>query len=128
MSKFTEVRKYVKENPNESVAVVASKFDVGKQFVYNARHREGVSVPAPKPQRSPKAGLKIVRKRTLIEKDKRIAELEKQIETLKTSPNQQVRYVATPDQVSAVRKLEQELVAAKAVISYLEGKFYGAPV
>jgi len=103
---------YVKDNPSEPVAEISSKFGVNKQFVYNARHRAGVSVP----------------KKTLAEKDYRIAELENQIEMLKVNPNQEVRYVATPDQISAVRRLEAELLDAKAIIAYLERKLNGTSV
>lgn len=128
MIRLPELMAYVKDNPNEPVSEISSKFGVTKQFVYNARHRAGVSVPTPKPKRSAKAGLRVVRKKTLTDKDHRIAELEKQIEMLKISPNQEVRYVATPDQISAVRRLEAELLDAKAIIAYLERKLNGAPV
>lgn len=128
MIKLPELKAYVKEHPNQPVAEIANNFGVTKQFVYNARHRAGVSVPTPKPKRSPKAGLQVVRKKTLVEKDQRIVELEKQIEMLKISPNQEIRYVATPDQISAVRRLESELLDAKAIIAYLERKLNGAPV
>jgi hypothetical protein len=124
----TELKQYVKDNPDEPVAETVSKFGVTKQNVYNARHAAGVSVPTAKPKRSPKAGLRVIRKKTLTDKDHRIAELEKQIEMLKISPNQEVRYVATPDQVSAVRRLEAELLDAKAIIAYLERKLNGTPV
>jgi hypothetical protein len=77
---------------------------------------------------SKKKRLKVVRKSTLEDKDARIAELTAQVEMLKVAPNTEVRYIPTPDQVSAVRKLEQELVASKAIITYLEGKLYGASV
>ena len=128
MINLHELKAYVKEHPNQPVAEIASNFGVTKQFVYNARHRAGVSVPAPKPKRSPKAGLQVVRKKTLTDKDHRIAELEKQVEMLKISPNQEVRYVATPDQISAVRRLESELLDAKAIIAYLERKLNGTSV
>jgi len=72
--------------------------------------------------------LQVVRKKTLVEKDQRIVELEKQIEMLKISPNQEIRYVATPDQISAVRRLESELLDAKAIIAYLERRLNGTPV
>ena len=72
--------------------------------------------------------LKVVRKSTIEDKDARIAQLEKQVEMLKISPNQEVRYVATPDQISAVRRLESELLGAKAIIAYLERKLNGTSV
>lgn len=128
MIKLPELKAYVKEHPNQPVAEIAQNFGVSKQFVYNARHRAGVSNPTPKPKRSPKAGLQVVRKKTLAEKDQRIAELEKQVEMLKISPNQEVKYVPTPDQLSAVRKLETQLAEAKTIIAYLERKLDGTPV
>jgi len=128
MIRFPKLMVYVKDNPNEPVAETSSKFGVTKQFVYNARHRAGVSVPTPKPKRTSKAGLRVVRKKTLADKDHRIAELENQIEMLKVSPNQEIRYIPTPDQISAVRRLEAELLDAKAIIAYLERKLNGTSV
>ena len=121
----TELKEYVKDNPDEPVAETVSKFGVTKQHVYNARHDVGVSKPI---TMSKMKRLKVVRKSTLEDKDARIAELEKQVEMLKTSPNQEVRYVATPDQISAVRRLESELLDAKAIIAYLERKLNGTSV
>ncbi len=128
MIRLSELTAYVKDHPNQPVAEISQNFGVTKQFVYNARHRAGVSTPMPKPKRSPKAGLQIVRKKTLTEKDKRIAELEKQVEMLKISPNQEVKYVPTPDQLSAVRRLEAQLAEAKTIIAYLERKLDGTTV
>jgi hypothetical protein len=131
----TELKEYVKVNPDEPVAETVSKLGVSKQHVYNARHDVGVSKPI---TMSKKKRLKVVRKSTLEDKDARIAELEKQVEMLKINPNQEVRYIpapepeiryiATPDQISAVRSLESKLVDAKAIIAYLEGKLDGASV
>jgi len=121
----TELKEYVKVNPDESVAETVSKLGVSKQHVYNARHDVGVSKPI---TMSKKKRLKVVRKSTLEDKDARIAELEKQVEMLKVSPNQEVRYIATPDQISAVKRLEAELIDAKAIIAYLERKLNGASV
>ena len=128
MTDRNALKEYVKNHPEESAASVAEKFGVDRQRVYTARHDMGVSVPAPKPKRSPKANLKIVRKKTLAEKDARIAELEKQVDMLKISPNQEVKYIPTPDQLSAVRKLEAQLAEAKTIIAYLERKLNGTPV
>ena len=121
----TELKEYVKDNPDEPVAETVSKFGVTKQHVYNARHDVGVSKPI---TMSKMKRLKVVRKSTIEDKDARIAQLEKQVEMLKISPNQEVRYVATPDQISAVRRLESELLGAKAIIAYLERKLNGTSV
>ena len=125
MMNRTELREYVKDNPDEPVDETVSKFGVSKQHVYNARHDAGVSKPI---TMSKMKRLKVVRKSTIEDKDARIAELEKQVEMLKTSPNQEVRYVATPDQISAVKRLEAELLDAKAIIAYLERKLNGTSV
>jgi hypothetical protein len=128
MTDRAALKEYVKNHPEESAASVAEKFGVERQRVYTARHDMGVSNPTPKPKRSPKAGLKIVRKKTLAEKDARIADLEKQIEMLKINPNQEVKYIPTPEQLSAVRKLEAQLAEAKTIIAYLERKLDGTSV
>ncbi len=125
MMNRTELREYVKDNPDEPVDETVSKFGVSKQHVYNARHDAGVSKPI---TMSKMKRLKVVRKSTIEDKDARIAQLEKQVEMLKISPNQEVRYVATPDQISAVRRLESELLDAKAIIAYLERKLNGTSV
>lgn len=119
------LREFVKANPDMPCLDVAELFECTKQQVYHARHEAGVAKPVTMPK---KKRLKVVRKSTLEDKDARIAELTAQVEMFKVAPNTEVRYIPTPDQVSAVRKLEQELIAAKAVISYLEGKLYGASV
>jgi hypothetical protein len=119
------LKEFVKANPDMSCADVAVLFECSKQKVYHARHDAGVSKPV---TMSKKKRLKVVRKSTLEDKDARIAELTAQVEMLKVAPNTEVRYIATPEQLSAVRKLEQELVASKAIITYLEGKLYGASV
>jgi hypothetical protein len=106
-------------------ADVATLFECPKQQVYHARHDVGVSKPV---TMSKKKRLKVVRKSTIEDKDARIAQLEKQVEMLKVSPNQEIRYIATPDQISAVRRLEAELVDAKAIIAYLERKLNGTSV
>lgn len=128
MTDRTSLKEYVKNHPEESAASIAELFGVDRQRVYTARHEMGVSNPTPKPKRSPKAGLKIVRKKTLAEKDARIAELEKQVDMLKISPNLEVKYIPTPDQLSAVRKLETQLAEAKTIIAYLERKLDGTSV
>ena len=50
------------------------------------------------------------------------------MEVLKNTPNTEYKYVPTPEQLSAARRLEAELLDAKAVIAYLEKRAYGSPV
>jgi hypothetical protein len=119
------LKDFVKANPEMPCVDVATLFECPKQQVYHARHDVGVSKPV---TMTKKKRLKVVRKSTIEDKDARIAELEKQVEMLKVNPNQEVRYIATPDQMSAVRRLEAELVDAKAIIAYLERKLDGASV
>ena len=119
------LKDFVKANPEMPCVDVATLFECPKQQVYHARHDVGVSKPV---TMTKKKRLKVVRKSTIEDKDARIAELEKQVEMLKVNPNQEVRYIATPDQMSAVRRLEAELVDARAIIAYLERKLDGASV
>ena len=119
------LKDFVKANPEMPCVDVATLFECPKQQVYHARHDVGVSKPV---TMSKKKRLKVVRKSTIEDKDARIAQLEKQVEMLKVSPNQEIRYIATPDQISAVRRLEAELVDAKAIIAYLERKLNGTSV
>ncbi len=129
------LKDFVKANPEMPCADVATLFECPKQQVYHARHDVGVSKPV---TMTKKKRLKVVRKSTIEDKDARIAQLERQVEMLKVNPNQEVRYIpapepeiryiATPDQISAVKRLEAELVDAKAIIAYLERKLDGASV
>lgn len=119
-----ELIDFVRDNPNMPTTEIVERFGCTKQHVYTARHSAGVSKPL---TMSKKKRLKVVRKSTLDVKDARIEELEKQVEMLKISPNVEVQYVATPDQVSAVIKLEKhiealdkQIIGYKAVINYLE--------
>jgi hypothetical protein len=125
----TELKEYVKDNPDEPVAETVSKFGVTKQHVYNARHDVGVSKPI---TMSKKKRLKVVRKSTIEDKDARIAELEKQVEMLKTSPNEKttshVDNKTVIDLINRARKFETELLDAKAIIAYLERKLNGTSV
>ena len=125
----TELKEYVKDNPDEPVAETVSKFGVTKQHVYNARHDVGVSKPI---TMSKKKRLKVVRKSTIEDKDARIAELEKQVEMLKTSPNEKttshVDNKTVIDLINKARKFETELLDAKAIIAYLERKLNGTSV
>ena len=125
----TELKEYVKDNPDEPVAETVSKFGVTKQHVYNARHDVGVSKPI---TMSKKKRLKVVRKSTIEDKDARIAELEKQVEMLKTSPNEKttshVDNKTVIDLINRARNFETELLDAKAIIAYLERKLNGTSV
>ena len=125
----TELKEYVKDNPDEPVAETVSKFGVTKQHVYNARHDVGVSKPI---TMSKKKRLKVVRKSTIEDKDARIAELEKQVEMLKTSPTEKttshVDNKTVIDLINRARKFETELLDAKAIIAYLERKLNGTSV
>ena len=129
MMNRTELKDYVKDNPDEPVAETVSKFGVTKQHVYNARHDVGVSKPI---TMSKKKRLKVVRKSTIEDKDARIAELEKQVEMLKTSPNEKttshVDNKTVIDLINRARKFETELLDAKAIIAYLERKLNGTSV
>jgi hypothetical protein len=124
-----DLKEYVKVNPDEPVAETVSKLGVSKQHVYNARHDVGVSKPI---TMSKKKRLKVVRKSTIEDKDARIAELEKQVEMLKTSPNEKttshVDNKTVIDLINRARKFETELLDAKAIIAYLERKLDGASV
>ena len=124
-----DLKEYVKVNPDESVAETVSKLGVSKQHVYNARHDVGVSKPI---TMSKKKRLKVVRKSTIEDKDARIAELEKQVEMLKTSPNEKttshVDNKTVIDLINKARKFETELLDAKAIIAYLERKLNGTSV
>lgn len=134
----TSLRDFVKENPDMPVAEVCAKFNCSKQNVYIARYDAGVTKPNLKLRAKPaKPGLKTVRNQTLLSKERkikelseRVAELTDQLDMMKTSPNQksEVLYIPTPDQLSLIPKLEKDLVAANAIIAYLEGKLYGSPV
>ena len=81
---------------------------------------------------SKKKRLKVVRKSTIEDKDARIAELEKQVEMLKTSPNEKttshVDNKTVIDLINRARKFETELLDAKAIIAYLERKLNGTSV
>ena len=124
-----DLKEYVKINPDEPVAETVSKLGVSKQHVYNARHDVGVSKPI---TMSKKKRLKVVRKSTIEDKDARIAELEKQVEMLKTSPNEKttshVDNKTVIDLINKARKFETELLDAKAIIAYLERKLNGTSV
>lgn len=129
MMNRTELREYVKDNPDEPVDETVSKFGVSKQHVYNARHDAGVSKPI---TMSKMKRLKVVRKSTIEDKDARIAELEKQVEMLKTSPNEKITShvdnKTVIDLINRARKFETELLDAKAIIAYLERKLNGTSV
>jgi len=124
MVNHTELREFVKDNPDMKTEEIVERFGCTKQNVYSARHDVGVAKPL---TMSKMKRLKVVRKSTINGKDARIEELEKQVEMLKISPNVEVKYVATPDQISAVNKLEKhiealdkQIIGYKAVINYLE--------
>ena len=119
-----ELQEFVKAHSEMPSGEVAELFNCSRQDVYHARHNAGVSKPITMTR---KKRLKVVRKSTIDNKDARIEELEKQIDMLKIAPNVEVKYVATPDQVSAVAALEKhiesldkQIIGYKAVINYLE--------
>ena len=122
------LKDFVKANPEMPCADVADLFECQKQHVYHARHNVGVSKPV---TMTKKKRLKVVRKSTLEDKDARIAELEKQVEMLKINPNEKTNHVDKKFAVGLInqaRKFETELLDAKAIIAYLEGKLDGASV
>lgn len=125
-----EIQEFVKAHPEMPSGDVAALFNCSRQHVYHARHSVGVSKPVTMTR---KKKLKVVRKSTIDNKDARIEELEKQIDMLKIAPNVEVKYVATPDQVSAVAALEKriesldkQIIGYKAVINYLEHQLASA--
>ena len=119
-----EVLEIVKANPTMSAHEIVKQFNCDLGRVNHARSELGLSQKrpfAPRNRLAKNAQLAAYSKR-------RIEELEKQVEMLKTSPNTEIKYVATPEHLSAARRLEAELLDAKAVIAYLEKRAYGTPV
>jgi hypothetical protein len=125
MFDYSALKEFVKNNPDVPAKEAAEKFGCTLQKVYTARYSVGVSKPITMQK---KKGLKVVRKSTLDAKDNRIEELEKELEEWRSGVKTEIRYIATPDQVSAVKHLECQLLDAKAVIAYLEGRLRGTSV
>lgn len=131
MTNRTELKEFVKNNPDVPTAEVAEKFGCTNQNVYSARHDVGVSKPLTMTKMK---RLKVVRKSTIVSKDARIAQLERQIEALQYDS---VRVQELTDQVAmlkvspneknveAVSEWEQKHNAALYHINHLEKKVDG---
>lgn len=139
---FVRLKEFVKKNPDAPTDDVVALFGCSKQNVYQARHNAGVSK---KLTMTKKKRLAVVRKSTIENKDTRIAELEKQIEQLKISPNEKsvesdwknkhdgaMHHIA--ELTGVLDKLEKQIIGYKAVINYLEHQLsamaekHGTPV
>ena len=119
-----EVLEIVKANPTMGAHEIVKQFNCDLGRVNHARSELGMSQKrpfAPRGGASKRAQLAAYSKR-------RIEELEKEVQMLKINPNTEIKYVPTPDHLSAARRLEAELLDAKAVIAYLEKRAYGTPV
>lgn len=119
-----EVVEIVKQNPQLSATEIVKKFNCDMARVHHARSELGLAQKRPFAPRNRSAKSA----KFAAYSKQRIEELEKEVQMLKTNPNVQIKYVATPEQLSAVRKIEAELLDAKAVISYLEKRLYGTSV
>jgi hypothetical protein len=119
-----EVLEIVRQNPTLNAHTIVQKFKCDLGRVNHARSELGIAQKrpfAPRNRSAKSAELAAYSKR-------RIDELEKQVEILKTNPNTEIKYVPTPEHLSAARRLEAELLDAKAVIAYLEKRTYGSSV
>ena len=119
-----EVLEIVRRNPTLDAHTIVRQFNCDLGRVNHARSELGIAKKrpfAPRNRSAKSAQLAAYSKR-------RIEELEKEVQMLKTSPNTEIKYVATPEHLSAARRLEAELLDAKAVIAYLEKRLYGTPV
>ena len=119
-----EVVEIVRQNPTLDAHTIVKQFNCDLGRVNHARSELGIAQKRPFARRN-----KMAQSTKLAAYSKRrIEELEKEVEMLKTNPNTEIKYVATPDHLSAARRLETELLDAKAVIAYLEKRTYGSPV
>jgi len=118
-----EILEIVKQNPTMKAIQISKQFKCDLSRVHHARSELGLSDKRPYVPR--KRTPNVFKEEQL---KQRIEELLKETEMLKTHPNQEIRYVPTPEQISAARKLETELLEAKAVIAYLEKRLYGTSV
>lgn len=119
-----EVLEIVRANPTMGAHEIVKQFNCDLGRVNHARSELGMTQKrpfAPRNRSAKSAQLAAYSKQ-------RIEELEKEVQMLKTSPNTEIKYVATPEHLSAARRLEAELLDAKAVIAYLEKRLYGTPV
>lgn len=121
---LSEVVVLIKNNPEATINDFVDKFNCDRQRVYHARSIVGVNKrrasTAPK-----KAGLKTVRSSTLDAKDKRIAELEKELADWLTEfeKEKEKLWESTERRFeNFVDELQSDLMQAKAVIAYLEKK------
>jgi hypothetical protein len=72
---YTKLVEYMRANPLQSIGQIAAAVGCDRQYVYNVRHRSGISKKVTMPKRKK---LQVVRKTTLTAKDTRIAELEQE--------------------------------------------------
>jgi len=130
MVNHTELREFVKDNPDMKTDEIVERFGCTKQNVYSARHDVGVAKPL---TMSKMKRLKVVRKSTIDNKDARIEELEAQILQLKISPNVkdvkadsewEQKHNAALYHINHLEKkidgFEKQVIGYKAVINYLE--------
>jgi polyhydroxyalkanoate synthesis regulator phasin len=147
MVNHAELREFVKDNPDMKTNEIVERFGCTNQNVYSARHDVGVSKPLTMTKMK---RLKVVRKSTIVSKDARIAQLERQIEALqydsvrvqeltdqvamlKVSPNEknveadsewEQKHNAALYHINHLEKkidgFEKQVIGYKAVINYLE--------
>ena len=118
-----EVLQIVKLNPTLTTTELVQKFGIDRGRAYHARSELGVAKKRLNPKRV--SGLKTVRTSTLDAKDKRIAELEKELaDWLDEFEKEKQKLWETTERrfENLVGKLHEELMQAKAVIAYLEKK------
>lgn len=123
-----QIVEYVKDHPDASTKSVMEVFKCKAQHVYLARYEAGVTKKNVKLRA--RNNIAASKDTTIRQLNKQIKQLLADIDILKTSGNSksEIHYIPTPDQLSLIPKLEKDLVAANAIIAYLESKLHGTSV